>query len=49
MAILEFLDICHITQDNTGEIGMPEKTINLNKEFSWFLSDECKNIRNITN
>ena len=49
MATLEILDICHINQDSSGGIGMPEKTIKLNKEFDWFLSDECKNIRNIAN
>jgi hypothetical protein len=45
MATLEILDICTIGQDYSGEVGMPEKTITLNKEFGWFLSKDCKNIR----
>ena len=49
MTTLEILGVCHIAQSSSGEIGMPEKTLNLNKEFGWFLSDECKSIRNITN
>lgn len=49
MTTLEILGVCHITQDSSGEIGMPEKILNLNKEFGWFLSKECKSIRDITN
>ncbi len=46
MMALEILDICHINYEKDGGVGAAEKTINLNKEFGWFLSDECKDIRN---
>mgnify|MGYP001612401227 CR=1 FL=1 len=46
MEALKILGICHITQESYGEVGEPEKTLCLLKGFEWFLSDECKNIRN---
>lgn len=47
METLKILGVCSITQDSYGEVGEPEKTLHLADDFKWFLSDECKAIRNI--
>lgn len=47
METLKILGICNITQDSYGEVGEPEKTLNLSDSFKWFLSDECKTVRGI--
>lgn len=47
MEALKILGVCYISQDSSGEVGEPEKTINLSEGFKWFLSDECKTIRGI--
>lgn len=47
MEMLKILDIGYLTQDSDGDVGEPEKILHLNKEFKWFLSDECKKIRGI--
>ena len=47
MEALKILGICYFTQDSYGEVGEPEKTINLTDNFKWFLSDECQTIRGI--
>lgn len=46
MEALKILGICNLTHESFGQVGEPEKTLNLFKDFEWFLSDECKNIRN---
>lgn len=47
MEALKILGVCNISQDSYGDVGEPEKTINLSEGFKWFLSDECKIIRGI--
>ena len=47
MEELKILGVCNISQDSCGDVGEPEKTINLSEGFKWFLSDECKTIRGI--
>jgi hypothetical protein len=48
MEIFKILGVCGVTQDSFGEIGEPEKTMNLADSFKWFLSDECKKIRGMS-
>ena len=47
MEALKILDVCYITENSYGEVGEPEKEIHLTEDFKWFLSEECKTIRNI--
>ena len=47
METLKILGVCYINQDNHGEVGEPENILHLAKDFEWFLSDECKEIRGI--
>ena len=47
MEILNILGVCHISQDSDGSFGNPEKTLHLSDSFKWFLSDECKDIRDL--
>ncbi len=48
MEALKILGVCDIIQDSCGEVGEPEKEINLVNSFKWFLDDECKKIRGIS-
>jgi hypothetical protein len=48
MEKFKILGVCTVTQDSFGEIGEPEKTMNLADSFKWFLSDECKKIRGMS-
>lgn len=45
METLKALHVCDITETH-GMVGQPEKTISLKEDFRWFMSDECKNLRN---
>jgi len=45
MEALKILGVCDMTQDSSGFVGEPEKIIHLASDLKWFLSDECKNIR----
>lgn len=47
METLKILGVCYITQDSDGEVGEPEKTIHLSEDFKWFLTDECREIREL--
>ncbi len=47
METLKLLGLAYITTDNPKGFGEPEKIINLNQEFDWFLSEECKKIRGL--
>ena len=46
MEKLKILKVCHIRQESHGAIGEPEKEIHLIDDFKWFLSEECRQIRN---
>jgi len=48
MEALKILGVCNITQDSYGMVGEPEKVLHLDKDFNWFLSDECRQIRGIS-
>ena len=48
METFKILGVCTVTQDSFGEIGEPEKIMNLTESFKWFLSDECKKIRGMS-
>ncbi len=45
METLKALNVCDIAEHG-GMIGQPEKIIRLKQDFRWFMSDECKNLRN---
>jgi hypothetical protein len=45
METLKALNVCDITEQG-GMIGQPEKIIRLKEDFRWFMSDECKDLRN---
>jgi hypothetical protein len=45
METLKALDVCDVTE-NHGMVGQPEKVIRLKEDFRWFMSDECKRLRN---
>jgi hypothetical protein len=45
METLKALNVCDISEQG-GMIGQPEKIIRLKEDFRWFMSDECKNLRN---
>lgn len=45
METLKALNVCDITERD-GMVGQPEKVIRLKEDFRWFMSDECKNLRN---
>ncbi len=45
METLKALGVCE-TKEVQGFIGQPEKIISLNEDFRWFMSDECKALRN---
>jgi hypothetical protein len=45
METLKALNVCDITEHG-GMIGQPEKIIRLKEDFRWFMSDECKSLRN---
>lgn len=47
METLKILGVCHLIQDSDGGVGEPEKTIRLSDDFKWFLTDECRNIREL--
>jgi len=47
METLKILGVCYINQDSYGEVGGQENILHLAKDFEWFLSDECKEIRDI--
>lgn len=47
MDTFEALGICHQSDDKQGYVGEPEKILILNKEFEWFLGDECRQIRGL--
>lgn len=46
MESLKILGLCTISQESQGRVGEPEKIMKLDSSFDWFLSDECKAIRN---
>jgi len=48
MEVLKILGIVSTTQESHGYVGEPEKEIRLSEEFSWFLSDECHEIRGLS-
>lgn len=45
METLKALHVCDI-KEIAGMVGQPEKTISLNEDFRWFMSDECRSLRN---
>ncbi|MFH0853440.1 MAG: toprim domain-containing protein [bacterium] len=47
MEALKILKVGYISDESYGEVGQPEKVFRLNKNFEWFLSDECRNIRGL--
>ncbi|MEI8360513.1 MAG: toprim domain-containing protein [bacterium] len=47
MEVLKILGVCYFSLNKLGSAGNPERTIQLCAEFSWFLSDECKRLRNV--
>lgn len=46
METLKALDVCDIKETHGGMVGNVEKTVCLKDDFRWFMSDECKNLRN---
>ena len=48
MELLKILGVGYITQDSNGMAGEPEKTLYLAKDFRWFLSKECMEIRDLS-
>ena len=47
METLKLLGLAYITTDDAKGLGEPGKIINLNPDFDWFLSEECKEIRGL--
>lgn len=47
MERLRILKLCTLTQENQGFVGEPEKRIKLQHDLVWFMSDECRTIRNL--
>ena len=45
METLKALHVCDI-KESVGMVGQPEKIITLKNDFRWFMSDECRNLRN---
>lgn len=45
METLKALGVCTINDEDLDDFGTVEKQIFLSKELSWFLSDECKQLR----
>jgi len=48
METLRVLGVCSITENSDGEVGQPEKVLHLCDKFNWFLSDECRAIRELS-
>ncbi len=48
MNTLEILGICNIAKESRGGVGQPEEEIHLKKEFEWFISNECREIRGLS-
>ncbi|HBK33780.1 TPA: hypothetical protein DEP34_03245 [Candidatus Uhrbacteria bacterium] len=44
---LRVLKIVDIEKVNTSEPGQPEKIVTIKKEFDWFCSDECEQLRSL--
>ncbi len=49
MKTLEALGVCSIIEMRSGQVGQPECQLQLASDFEWFLSDECRRIRGVTN
>lgn len=47
MKTLEALGVCKVVDARTGRIGQPECQLQLEEDFEWFLSDECRHIRGV--
>lgn len=45
METLKILDLVELEYEDDRYVGRPKKIIKLKEEFKWFLSDECKNLR----
>lgn len=47
MKTLEALGVCRIIETRSGQVGQPECQLQLASDFEWFLSEECRRIRDI--
>ena len=47
METLKLLGLAYIPLEDSNKYSQEEKIINLNKDFDWFLSEECKEIRGL--
>ncbi len=48
MEALKILKVCNLSANGLGSVGEPEKFISLTDEFSWIMSEKCKNIRELS-
>lgn len=45
MEILKILGLVNLRDSEYSTVGRPEKVMSLKEELSWFISDECSNLR----